>query len=55
MIALQLEVEPELRLAEIAAEFGFCDEFHMSRAFKQQFGLSPLQYRRAKTEQRQEK
>lgn len=48
MVALQLEMEPDVRLKEIALVFGFCDEFHMSKAFKQQYGVSPQQYRREK-------
>ena len=47
MVAMQLRVEPEIRLAEIASGFGFCDEFHMSKAFKQKYGISPTAYRRA--------
>ncbi|MBC5757173.1 AraC family transcriptional regulator [Blautia sp. BX19] len=28
-----------------AINYGFCDEFHLSKAFKKHFGLSPSQYR----------
>ncbi|RST84187.1 AraC family transcriptional regulator [Blautia sp. SG-772] len=28
-----------------AVNDGFCDEFHLSKAFKKHFGLSPSQYR----------
>lgn len=45
MAATMLEVEPDVRLAEIAAIFGFCDEFHLSKAFKQKYGVSPAQYK----------
>lgn len=45
MVASQIEVEPEVHLAEMAALFGFCDEFHLSRSFKQKYGVSPSQYR----------
>ena len=45
MVATQLVMEPELRLREIATAFGFHDEFHMSKAFKQKFGISPNEYR----------
>jgi len=48
MAALQMIVEPDIRLKEIAANFGFCDEFHFSKAFKQKYGLSPQQYREKK-------
>lgn len=48
MVALQLEMEPDLKLQEIATAFGFHDEFHMSKAFKQKFGVSPQKYRTEK-------
>lgn len=47
MVASQLEVEPDIRLAEIAATFGFYDEFHLSRSFKQKYGQSPSQYKQS--------
>lgn len=46
MAAQQITFEPDVRLAEIAATLGFCDEFHLSKAFKQKYGVSPSQYRR---------
>ena len=48
MVATQLIMEPDLRLREIATAFGFHDEFHMSKAFKQKFGIPPHEYRRMK-------
>ena len=48
MAALQLVMEPDLRLSEIATAFGFHDQFHLSNAFKQKFGMSPQQYRQLK-------
>ena len=45
MAARQIELEPDVRLAEIAATLGFCDEFHLSKAFKRKYGVSPSQYR----------
>ncbi len=44
-IALQLKMEPGIKLSEIAAAYGFHDEFHLSKAFKQKFGTSPSSYR----------
>jgi AraC-like DNA-binding protein len=32
-------------LRELAEEFGFYDEFHMSRIFKREMGVSPSEYR----------
>ena len=45
MVAAQLRVEPDIKLSEIAATFAFYDEFHLSRAFKQKYGLSPTQFK----------
>ena len=39
-------MEPDLKLHEISAAFGFHDEFHMSKAFKQKYGISPQEYRK---------
>ena len=47
MVAVQLKLEPDWKLSQIASAFGFYDEFHMSKAFKQKFGLSPSEYRSA--------
>ena len=41
-----LDEYPGLTLQEVAADCGFCDEFHLSRCFKAAFGLSPRDYRR---------
>lgn len=38
--------DQNLSLKEIAAVFGFCDEFHFSKLFKKIYGLSPSQFRR---------
>lgn len=45
MVAMQLQMEPELKLSQIATAYGFYDEFHMSKAFKQKYGVSPREYR----------
>ena len=38
----------ELRLAEVAEQCGFCDEFHLSKLFKRCTGLSPREWRNEK-------
>lgn len=48
MVAMQLEMEPELKLHDIAISFGFHDEFHLSKSFKKKFGVSPQEYRKQK-------
>ena len=48
MAAQCLKMEPDTRLKEVAAMFGFCDEFHLSKAFKAKYGVSPSQYREVK-------
>jgi AraC-like DNA-binding protein len=37
----------DLGLAQIAERFGFADQFHFSRAFKHNYGMSPSAYRKA--------
>jgi AraC-like DNA-binding protein len=44
--ACRLMHEGELSDKQIAAELGFCDEFHFSHTFKRHVGLTPRQYRR---------
>lgn len=46
MVAQQLKMEPDVKLQEIALAFGFYDEFHMSKAFKQKYDISPQRYRK---------
>ncbi|MGC4071548.1 MAG: AraC family transcriptional regulator [Nibricoccus sp.] len=36
----------EYSLKQIAEALGFCDSFHFSKAFKQEIGVSPSEYRR---------
>lgn len=45
MVRQFLLTQPDTKLREAALNYGFCDEFHLSKAFKKQFGLSPSQYR----------
>jgi len=39
---------PEMTLAEMACNLGFCDEFHLGRSFRKKYGLPPGKYRRQK-------
>jgi AraC family transcriptional regulator len=43
--ALQLLVETELRLSEIASATGFADQSHFSRQFRKYVGVTPSSYR----------
>ena len=45
MVRQFLLTQPDTKLREAAINYGFCDEFHLSKAFKKHFGLSPSQYR----------
>ncbi len=37
--------QPDILVKQVAAQLGFCDPFHFSRAFKRVFGLSPDVFR----------
>jgi AraC family transcriptional regulator len=43
--ACELPSVPALSLADIAAEFGFADQSHLTRCFKRRFGVPPRQWR----------
>ena len=45
MVAAQIETEPDIRIKELAATYGFYDEFYLSKLFKKKYGLSPLEYK----------
>lgn len=45
MVRQFLLAQPDTKLREAAVNYGFCDEFHLSKAFKKQFGFSPSRYR----------
>lgn len=47
MVRQFLLTQPETTLREVALNYGFYDEFHLSKAFKKQFGVSPSKYRKA--------
>ena len=49
-VCLILKTYPEMRTKEIAANFGFYDEFHLSKVFKRHYGVSPSQYRKESIE-----
>ena len=49
MVRQFLQNQPDAKLREAAVNFGFYDEFHLSRAFKKQFGQSPSQFRQGIT------
>ena len=46
MVRQFLLTQPETTLREVALNYGFYDEFHLSKAFKKQFGVSPSKYRK---------
>lgn len=45
--ALQLLLNSDLQIKEVAGKLRFSDEFHFSRFFRIANGLPPLQYRKA--------
>lgn len=49
--ALLLRYYPLITLKEIADLYGFFDEFHFSKSFKNKFGISPQKYRLKGTEE----
>ncbi len=46
MVRRFLLTQPQAKLHEAALNYGFYDEFHLSKAFKKQFGVSPSEYRK---------
>ena len=46
MVRQFLLTQPGVKLHETALNFGFCDEFHLSRAFRRKYGISPDRYRK---------
>ncbi len=47
MVRRFLLTQPQAKLHEAALNYGFYDEFHLSKAFKKQFGISPSEYRKS--------
>ncbi len=40
-----MQSEPTITLREIAATYGFCDEYHFGKCFKKMLGRSPKRSR----------
>lgn len=49
MVRQYLLTQPQAKLHEAAVNYGFYDEFHLSKAFKRQFGQSPSSYRKERS------
>ncbi|WJS86992.1 AraC family transcriptional regulator [Paracoccus sp. TOH] len=47
-LAQRLLLDPELRLADIAAQLGFSDQAHLTRVFRKSCGTPPAAWRRAR-------
>lgn len=45
MVRQFLMYQPDAKLREVAVNFGFCDEFHLSKIFKKHFGQPPSKFR----------
>lgn len=45
MVRQFLLTQPNVKLHETALNFGFCDEFHLSRTFRRKYGIAPGRYR----------
>ncbi len=41
--------ERDITLREFAEDYGFCDEFYLSKLFKKQFGITPSAFRKNNT------
>jgi transcriptional regulator GlxA family with amidase domain len=48
--AIQLVINTDLKLKQVAEQLSFCDEYHFNRFFSQANGVPPLRYRRALTQ-----
>lgn len=44
MVRQYLLMTPDAKLSEVAANFGFCDEFHLGKAYKKKYGISPKRH-----------
>ena len=50
-----LEYYPKMKIIDISLALGFWDEFHFSRRFKKNTGLSPSDYRKSVLKEQLEK
>ena len=53
MVRQFLLAQPDVKLHETALNFGFCDEFHLSRTFRKRYGISPSRYRELNSKYRE--
>jgi len=44
MVHQFLRNHPDTKLEEVARNFGFCDEFHLGKAYKKRYGVSPKRH-----------
>lgn len=44
MVRQYLFMTPDAKLGTVAANFGFCDEFHLGKAYKKKYGISPKRH-----------
>jgi len=44
MVRQYLIMTPDAKLSEVAANFGFCDEFHLGKAYKKKYSVSPKRH-----------
>ena len=45
MVKNKISLQPNIKLKEIAEEYGFYDEFHLSKVFKKHIGISPRDFK----------
>ncbi len=44
MVRQYILMTPDAKLSEVAANFGFCDEFHLGKAYKKKYNISPKKH-----------
>ncbi len=45
MIAMHIDMEPYVKMKELATSYNFYDEFYLSKLFKKKYGMSPQEYK----------